>query len=152
MKPVSWRICQRRTKSQRLVCKGPERWPPVQVEFHVNVLCDVGTLTVAVSSDWTPSFKGLLIISSKAVKSFQMNIIRVEKREGGITWLGHRRFLVPSSLTYNYTLLFPWVVETQRLLYGNLQNREIATCDIISHSDNRWLEYKYSIPVILLEA
>ena len=114
------------------------------VEISVDVSCDMGEFAVAVSSDCTPSFKGLLIISCKAVKSFQMNIIHVEKREGGISWLGLRRFHAPSSLTCGYTSLFPRFVETLRLLYGDLRNREIATGGILSQKTEARIEIQHT--------
>lgn len=47
---------------------------PVQAEMSINVSDDRDPLAVAVSSDGTPSFNSLLIISLKAVKSSRQTL------------------------------------------------------------------------------
>lgn len=84
---------------------------PVQAEMSINVSDDRDPLAVAVSSDCTPSFNSLLIISSKAVKSSRQTL-SVWRSRGGFTCLGRRRYLVPPSRTCGHTRLFPGFVET----------------------------------------
>lgn len=63
-----------------------------------------------------------------------------------------RRLLAPASLTRSDTLLFLCFVATYKPLYSDFaKHREIATCSIISHSDNHWLKIKYSVTVIAVE-